>query len=972
MEKIIYVSSIEFENKFKEFDRLYFGSDTCEELLPSIQLLRQLKDKHNISITLVTPPVTDKGIERIKNLVEENEKERVFDEVVVNDIGALDFLSKQETSLTFIAGRLLSIILKNNTKMQESYKLSRFSGHHNETRLPLDIYTPYSLLAVTRLCKYRYSKESFDEENNRNCPQYCASSTISLSNSMMKDIVLKGNAHLRKQEHVPRINTEDRNIFEPVTTRDFEDRDIQKPFVSVIIPTYNNSKKLQIVVKKLLEQEYPKEKYEIIIADDGSFDETQRTIKELQSKHDNIRYCFQEDKGFRAGQARNLGASIAKGDYLIFFDQDIIPHPNTIQHYIKHLRQYDVVLGYTSGYYSKKQHNTSDFSQDFNRIKIQKEFRHDIFFDDKGNTSSLNNTLWQNFVSNNYGIKKEVFLKEQYNNQFSGWGGEDEEYGYRLQKKGYSIVLKKDCLAYHLPHEDENIVGIYTEKKVESLLNNFVKFYELHPNTEIKEHIFQRYENLPEQFKTKERKEFMEKKIHYIDELFHCNNHCIFCNQRLKVEKNKNAFFCNRDSQKGFLKQVKKQKEEGKKVIVTTNGRLFAIEKFTRIASRYIDKLTLIYHGNTAEEHDVITQVPGSYKQAKQGEQNIKKYNIPLDIKNIGWHTNNTQQFYEKPQEVILEVTANCNFNCEGCFNKNTFAQEGRNIEEMSREYIKEIIDNVAKAGIPKIRFSGGEPLLRKDLLELLKYAKSKKLIVWMNSNATLITEEKAKELKPYIDNILVSLNGYDDETDGKWTCTPNSFSRKVQGIKILQEQGIDVRCGTVATPDNIIHLEKIHTVVKKLGVKQWEVYRPIYKDMKSLDIRTLYNKLVNITLETGQWHPIGNIIPLCSMNSKQLHILTSGGKSDDGHSRITVDPRGFAKPDYFSETNIGDPRDIMACWNHPHMKKIRNLEYLPKECKNCKLKDKCKGGSRELSYALHGTYDQPDPLARFENKLVQ
>jgi radical SAM protein with 4Fe4S-binding SPASM domain len=340
--------------------------------------------------------------------------------------------------------------------------------------------------------------------------------------------------------------------------------------------------------------------------------------------------------------------------------------------------------------------------------------------------------------------------------------------------------------------------------------------------------------------------------------------------------------------------------------------------------------------------------------------------------KSINWYGSKKELSFDIPHEVILEITADCNFNCEGCFNKNNFAQKGRTIEPMSTSYIKEIIDSIVEAGIPKIRISGGEPLLRKDLLEIVEYAKSKNLLVWMNSNATLFTKEKAQELKPYVDNILVSLNGYDDETDGRWTCTKESFSKKIEGIKTLMENGIDIRCGTVATPDNINNLEKIHAVVNKLNIKQWEVYRPIYKELKELDIETLYRKLVTITLETGKWHPIANIIPLCIMNPKKLDILSNGGKYDDGHSRITVDPRGFAKPDYFSETNIGDPRDIMSCWNHPHMQKIRNLEYLPKECNNCIYKEKCKGGSRELSYALHGRYDQPDPLANFENKKIQ
>jgi MoaA/NifB/PqqE/SkfB family radical SAM enzyme len=58
-------------------------------------------------------------------------------------------------------------------------------------------------------------------------------------------------------------------------------------------------------------------------------------------------------------------------------------------------------------------------------------------------------------------------------------------------------------------------------------------------------------------------------------------------------------------------------------------GGMFSIEKFAKVVLPYIDEIEVLYHGNTPEEHDAITQVPGSYEQAKKGEANIKKYHKP-------------------------------------------------------------------------------------------------------------------------------------------------------------------------------------------------------------------------------------------------------------------------------------------------------------------------------------------------------
>jgi len=113
------------------------------------------------------------------------------------------------------------------------------------------------------------------------------------------------------------------------------------------------------------------------------------------------------------------------------------------------------------------------------------------------------------------------------------------------------------------------------------------------------------------------------------------------------------------------------------------------------------------------------------------------------------------------PREIMLEVTDKCNLNCNFCFNKLRINQRGI-AEDLSTENIKKIIDKISTFAVKIVRFTGGEPLLRKDIFELMEYAYEKGLKVWLNTNATLITKGNVCKIVKYVDNILIPLNAYD------------------------------------------------------------------------------------------------------------------------------------------------------------------------------------------------------------------
>ncbi len=286
------------------------------------------------------------------------------------------------------------------------------------------------------------------------------------------------------------------------------------------------------------------------------------------------------------------------------------------------------------------------------------------------------------------------------------------------------------------------------------------------------------------------------------------------------------------------------------------------------------------------------------------------------------------------PQELIIEVTRKCNLNCFYCFN--SFKREGN---ELSLPKIKQHIDEGQTLGIPYLRLTGGEPLLREDLFEILEYSKGKFKEIRLNTNGQLIDKKTAQKLADYVYNVLIPLNAPDPETEKKIT-GHDSFEKKKRAIKFLKEAGIPiVRSGTIALEKNITEFETIHNLVKELNLDAWEWYRPVSKEplvstekLKELvDILYAYKK-------KGEIYPIANAIPFCFYDSLKVNEVALGAKFDDGNTRIVLSPEGYYKPSYFLDINLGD--DLEKAWkNQQHI--------LHTECIDCIHKKVCKGGSR-------------------------
>jgi len=221
------------------------------------------------------------------------------------------------------------------------------------------------------------------------------------------------------------------------------------PKLSIVIPTYNRSRWLMRALEAFRTEALPAEQFEVIIADDGSSDGTEALVASFEAGY-RIKYCFQEDKGFRAAAARNLGAKSAEGEVLAFFDAGEIPGPSfAASHLSAHTSVPGVrraMTGLICGWSTGVTQHTEGMpaEQLYRSIPKETDPRYQSFARvgfDLGKLA-LPPLLWW---GGNVSVRTEDFWESGgYDESFGEYGVEDVELAYRLWDRGIGFGFCKD------------------------------------------------------------------------------------------------------------------------------------------------------------------------------------------------------------------------------------------------------------------------------------------------------------------------------------------------------------------------------------------------------------------------------------------------------------------------------------------------------------------------------------------------
>jgi glycosyltransferase involved in cell wall biosynthesis len=237
--------------------------------------------------------------------------------------------------------------------------------------------------------------------------------------------------------------------------------------VSVVIPVFNRSKILGMTLAALTHQTYPKDLIEVVVVDDGSHEDTMSVIRRFQGLL-NISYFWQQDKGYRPGQARTAGMHLSSAENIITLDCDMLPTRGLVAEFMYILnRKKNSILAGPRKYVStdhllvedliKSPYWIDTLPEVFTKNSVVTgkymgkktvDWRHNFY----KRTDFLKNSIFPfiAFASGNVAYPKRAFdITGGYDSEFEKWGSEDTEFAYRLFAEGFYFEPVMGALAFH-------------------------------------------------------------------------------------------------------------------------------------------------------------------------------------------------------------------------------------------------------------------------------------------------------------------------------------------------------------------------------------------------------------------------------------------------------------------------------------------------------------------------------------------
>ena len=347
-----------------------------------------------------------------------------------------------------------------------------------------------------------------------------------------------------------------------------------------------------------------------------------------------------------------------------------------------------------------------------------------------------------------------------------------------------------------------------------------------------------------------------------------------------------------------------------------------------------------------------------------------------------------------RPPVVVWNITKRCNLNCVHCYSDSANKPYSG---ELSTGEAKKVLNNLADFKVPVILFSGGEPLLRKDIFSLSGYARSLGINCVLSTNGTLIDEKMAVKIKQsgfYYAGI--SLDGM-EKTNDAFRGKKGAFKKSAQAfkncLKINQMAGLRL----TLTGQNLQELHKVFDFIEEYNIPRACFYHlvpsgrcsQVFKDNASrahtrsaLDIimqrtqdfikRKIHKDILTVDNPSDGIYIYLKLKEKKSTRAKEVLDLLSrngGGRNSSGVGIGCIDYKGDVHPDQFwQDYSLGSVKDknFSDIWNDtsdPLLRGLKNRTPLIKgRCSSCKWLGICGGGLRARAEKIYGDPWESDP----------
>ena len=326
---------------------------------------------------------------------------------------------------------------------------------------------------------------------------------------------------------------------------------------------------------------------------------------------------------------------------------------------------------------------------------------------------------------------------------------------------------------------------------------------------------------------------------------------------------------------------------------------------------------------------------------------------------------------------ISWNTTNACNMYCAHCYRD----AGCKAAEELSTEEGKKLLDEIARAGFKIMIFSGGEPLMRPDIFDLVRHARSCGLIPVFGTNGTLITKEIAQKLKDAGAMAMgISLDSLDREKHDKFRSFPGGWDGAVQGMKNCREVGLPFQIHTTVMDWNQGELEAMTDFAVEIGARAHHFFFLVptgrAKTIEEESLRAEQYEAVLTRIMKKSEEVAIELKPTCAPQflriAGQMGIKTRFHRGClAGLSYCIISPKGKVQPCAYLKMEIGDVRKTPfdEIWKDSDvLEKLRTLEYSG-GCGTCQYKGAC-GGCRARAACYHGgDYMSEEPWCLYHGR---
>ena len=348
--------------------------------------------------------------------------------------------------------------------------------------------------------------------------------------------------------------------------------------------------------------------------------------------------------------------------------------------------------------------------------------------------------------------------------------------------------------------------------------------------------------------------------------------------------------------------------------------------------------------------------------------------------------------FDQSPMLVIWEVTQACDLACVHC---RASAQSERHPAELSTDQGYRLLDEIRSFGEPLMVFTGGDPLKRPDLYDLIRHSVAIGLRTNVTPSATpLLTAQAIEGFKEAgITRMALSVDGHDAASHDDFRGIPGTFERAMFALRHARDIGLDTQFQTTVTRRNMARLAEMAEIAKEVRTKMWSLFFLIVtgRALENDDLLAPeYEQVFEFMYELSKTAPFGiktteamHYRRYVAQRVKAEHGVTENESAkgvawrtagvSDGKGFVFVSHTGEIFPSGFLPVSGGNVlRDSLTdvYRNSPLFHSLRDTSQREGKCGLCEYSKIC-GGSRSRAYAFTGDYLAEDPRCVYQPHLA-